>query len=108
MAQTLQKPIREAISTVWAPYSGTDPESAGVALRIAPNDGGCSVGATLDFPAAGYAPALAAGGPTVTRGPDGQIAAEFRATARYTTARLSMRPRPCKGAFPKVVVENKL
>jgi ATP-binding protein involved in chromosome partitioning len=47
------------------------------------------------------------GEPSVIRETSQDLAREFREIARYAAGRLSLRPREYKGAFPKIVVEEK-
>jgi len=47
------------------------------------------------------------GEPSVIRETSQDLAEEFREIARYAAGRLSLRPREYKGAFPKIVVEEK-
>lgn len=46
------------------------------------------------------------GQPTVIADPDGRIAQIYREIARKLAAKLSLRPKDHKGAFPKIVVKN--
>ena len=47
------------------------------------------------------------GEPSVIRDSSQDLAREFREIARYAAGQLSLRPREYKGAFPKIVVEEK-